>query len=190
MLWSMALSRPYLVMFVLMALEGPLATIASGMLVTAGTMAFPAAAALAIAADVGMDSVIFLAGRLSRRARTPRLLIRLGLTEQRRSEVQATLSRSLPATLLAAKVADAAAVPVIATAGWSGVAYRRFLLWNLAVTAPKATLLLTAGAVAGHQILPHLTPLTSALLVATVAGIWLTVGRLTARRRRAVPSTP
>ena len=83
-LWAYVLAYPYLVMFSLMVLEGPLAMVTSGMLVAAGAMSFVVAALLAVVADVGADTAYFFAGRLARRStsngRITRLLARLGAT--------------------------------------------------------------------------------------------------------------
>ena len=67
-LWAYVLAHPYLVMFSLMVVEGPLAMVTSGMLVATGMMTFLAAVLLAVVADVGADSAYFLAGRLARRS--------------------------------------------------------------------------------------------------------------------------
>lgn len=191
-LWAYVLAHPYLVMFSLMVVEGPVAMVTSGMLVATGAMTFLAAVALAVLADVGADSAYFLAGRLARRStsdgRVTRLLARLGATAERRSRLEASVHGSLARILLGAKVFDSAAIPVIVTAGGAGVHYLRFLRWNLALTIPKATLLLLVGALVGDRVRPYLTP-TNALLVAA-AGLtaWLALlglRRLPIRRRPA-----
>ena len=67
-LWAYVLAYPYLVMFGLMVVEGPLAMVTSGMLVAAGAMSFAVAVLLAVVADIGADSAYFFAGRLARRS--------------------------------------------------------------------------------------------------------------------------
>src|ERR671911_384317 len=68
-LWAHVLAYPYLVMFSLMVVEGPLAMVTSGMLVATGVMSFLVVLLLAVVADVGADSAYFFAGRLARRRR-------------------------------------------------------------------------------------------------------------------------
>lgn len=188
--WGYVLAHPYLMMFVLMVLEGPLAMVTSGMLVATGAMTFVLAVLLAVAADVGADSAYFFAGRLARRSatgsRVNRLLARMGATAERRARLESSVRRNLARVLLGVKVFDSAAIPVIVTAGGSGVSYRRFLRWNLAITVPKATLLLLVGALVGDRVRPYLTPANGLLFAAAGLGVWLAlvgVRRLSARRR-------
>jgi membrane protein DedA with SNARE-associated domain len=191
-LWAYVLAHPYLVMFSLTVLEGPLAMVTSGMLVASGVMTFLAAVLLAVVADVGADSVYFLAGRLARRPtshdRVTRLLARLGATAERRARLEASVQHRLARIMLGAKVFDSAAIPVIVTAGGSGVRYLKFLRWNLAFTIPKATLLLLVGALIGDRVRPYLTPANGILFAAAGLTAWLSllgVRRLLARRRPA-----
>lgn len=176
-LWGYVLAHPYLVMFSLMVVEGPLAMVTSGMLVAAGVMSFVLAMLIAVVADVGADSAYFFAGRLARRSsrngRINRLLARLGATAERRARLEASVHRSLARILLGAKVFDSAAIPVIATAGGSGVSFLRFLRWNLAITVPKAALLLLIGALVGDKVRPYLTPANGLLFAAAGISAWL-----------------
>lgn len=175
--WGYVLAHPYLVMFSLMVVEGPVAMVTSGMLVATGAMSFAIAVLLAVAADVGADTAYFFAGRLARRStangRVTRLLARMGATAERRSRLEASVRHSLAKILLGAKVFDSAAIPVIATAGGAGVPYLRFLRWNLAITVPKATLLLLVGALVGEKVRPYLTPANGLLFAAAGIGLWL-----------------
>lgn len=189
-LWAYVMAHPYLVMFGLMVVEGPLAMVTSGMLVATGVMTFLVTLLLAVVADVGADTGYFFAGRLARRStsggRTTRLLARLGATAERRRRLEASMHGSLARILLGAKVFDSAAIPVIVTAGGAGVPYLRFLRWNVAFTIPKVALLLLVGALIGDRVRPYLTPANGLLFAAAGVGIWLTVfgvRRLLARRR-------
>jgi membrane protein DedA with SNARE-associated domain len=178
-LWAYVLAHPYLVMFSLMVLEGPLAMVTSGMLVAAGAMSFAVAVLLAVVADVGADSAYFFAGRLARRStsngRMTRLLARLGATAERRARLEASMHHRLARIMLGAKVFDSAAIPVIVTAGGAGIGYLRFLRWNLAITVPKVLLLLLVGALIGDRVRPYLTPANGLLFAAVGLTAWLTV---------------
>lgn len=172
-LWPAVEVHPYLVLFPLIVIEGPLATVVAGSLVAAGTMTFPLAGALAIAAEISADTAFFTAGRLARHQRVARHLPRLGLTEARRAPLEASLARNLPGVLAGAKIADAAAIPVILAAGASGVGYGRFLAWNLALSVPKSLLLLALGAVFGIQAKSFFTPATSVLVAVGAVAAYL-----------------
>ena len=191
-LWAHVLAYPYLVMFSLMVLEGPLAMVTSGMLVATGVMSFLVVLLLAVVADVGADSAYFFAGRFARRStsdgRVTRLLARGGATAERRARLEASVQRSLVRVMLGAKIFDSAAIPVILTAGGAGVRYLRFLRWNLALTIPKAALLLLVGALIGDRVRPYLTPANGLFFAAAGLTAWLAlvgVRRLHARRRPA-----
>jgi membrane protein DedA with SNARE-associated domain len=178
-LWAYVLAHPYLVMFGLMVLEGPLAMVTSGMLVAAGVMSFLAVLLLAVVADIGADSAYFFAGRLARRStsngRVTRLLARLGATAEKRARLEASVQQRLARILLGAKVFDSAAIPVIVTAGGAGVGYLRFLRWNLLYTVPRVTLLLLVGVLIGDRVRPYLTPTNGLLFAAVGLSLWLTV---------------
>ena len=186
-LWSWLQADPYLLLFPLILVEGPLATLLAGSLVAAGAMSFPLAGALAVAAELTADAAIFTAGRLSRGPRARARLARVGLTAARRGALELAVTRDLPGLLLGAKVADAAAVPVILAAGASGVGYARFLAWSAALSIPKALLLLALGAVFGTQVTALLTPgATAGLVLAALAAL---VAVTTVRRRRAAATS-
>ena len=175
--WAYVLAHPYLVMFGLTVVEGPLAMVTSGMLVATGVMSFLVVLLLAVVADVGADTAYFYAGRLARRSttdgRVTRLLARLGATAERRTRMELSVQRSLARLLLGAKVFDTAAIPVIVTAGGAGVRYLRFLRWNLLFTVPKAALLLLVGALIGDRVRPYLTPTNGLLFAAAGMSAWL-----------------
>lgn len=175
LLWSLVLAQPYLALLPLLLVEGPLATVTAGTLVAAGVMSFPLAGLLAVGADLAADTVFFFAGRATRHPRLARVLPRLGLTDTRRGLVELAVRRNLPGVLLGAKVADAAAIPVLLAAGAAGVSYPRFLAWNVAITIPKSLLLLTAGAVFGTQLTRLLTPTSTALVAMAGLAAYLLV---------------
>lgn len=189
-LWSMAQGHPYLVLFPLVVLEGPIATVVAGSMVAAGAMTLPWAGALVVAAELTADTAIFTVGRLARHGRVGALAARLGLTPARRAPLEAALARNLPAVLAGAKVADAAAVPVILAAGASGVGYGRFIGWNLLLSAVKAGVLLTAGVVFGTRLAGALTPTAAVVLVAGVVAASTTVRALRQRRPGLRPTEP
>jgi len=191
-LWAYVVAHPYLVMFGLMVLEGPLAMVTSGMLVATGVMSFLVVLLLAVVADVVADTAYFFAGRLARRStsdgRVTRLLARLGAGAERRTRLEVAVQRSLVRILIGAKVFDSAAIPVIMTAGGAGVRYLRFLRWNLAITVPKAALLVAVGALIGDRVRPYLTPANGLLFAAAGLSVWLAlvgVRKLQARYRPA-----
>lgn len=146
-------AHPYLLLFPLILLEGPIATIAAGLLVAMGLMSWPVAYAVAVTADLTGDTFYYLLGRSARSPRAGRLLARLGLTREKLSAMEASFGRNEGKALVGAKVADFAAVPVFVAAGLTKVGYWRFLGWTAVATVPKAALLMVLGYFAGEQAL-------------------------------------
>lgn len=181
-LWSFLMVHPYLALVPLVLLEGPLATILAGSLVAAGALAWPAALVLVVAADLTADCVYFLLGRAGRRSWALRALRHLGLDEHRQQSLGAALASHLPMVLTGAKIADAAAVPTMLAAGFSGVRIHRFLAWDGAITAVKSVVLLAAGALFAAQVVPLVTPATSVALLAAVVGSALLARTLVRRK--------
>lgn len=164
---SLLEAHPYLLLFPLVLLEGPVATIGAGLLVATGLMSWPLAYAIAVVADLAGDSLYYGLGGGARRPGAGRLLARLGLAPERLAAMETSFSGNVGRAILGAKVVDAAAIPVFITAGLTKVGYARFLGWTLAATVPKAALLMVAGYFAGQQaiaLLQSLSPVPVLLL--------------------------
>lgn len=175
-------AHPYLLLFPLVLLEGPISTIAAGLLVATGMMDWPIAYAVAVTADLTGDSFYYLLGRFVRRPGAARLLASLGLTREKLSAMEASFGRNEGKALVGAKVADFAAVPVFVAAGLTKVGYWRFLAWTAAATVPKAALLMIFGYFAGGQALALVGrlapgPLASLALLALVPIAYLLVAK-------------
>lgn len=175
-------AHPYLLLFPLVLVEGPVATVAAGLLVATGLMNWPAALAVAVAADLAGDSLYYALGRSARRPGAGRLLARLGLTEERLAGMEALFGRNDGKALVGAKIADVAAVPVFVAAGLAKVGYGRFLAWTAAATVPKAGLLMVLGYFAGGQTLALAGrlapgPLASLALLVLAPAVYLLVAK-------------
>jgi len=170
-------------LFPLVLFEGPLTTIAAGVLVATGALSWPVAYAIAVTADVSGDSLYYAAGRWGRRAGARRLLDRLG--GGRMAALESAMRRDLGRVLIGVKLVDTAAVPAFVLAGLARIAYGRVLAWTLLATAVKAGLLLGVGVVAGRQALrlvgfaPWLVP---GVVLLVAAGVLARVLTRTLRR--------
>ncbi len=173
-------AHPYLLLFPLVVLEGPISTIAAGLLVATGVIGWPAAFAIAVAADLTADTCYYLLGRSARCPRIARRLARLGLTREKLAAMEASFKRNDGRALVGAKVVDLASVPVFVAAGLTKVGYGRFLAWMAAATVPKAALLMLGGYFAGGQALALAErlapgPVASLALLALVPVVYLLV---------------
>ncbi|MEQ3549289.1 VTT domain-containing protein [Pseudonocardia nematodicida] len=140
------------VLFPVMLVEGPVATLVAGSLVGAGALGWWPVWLAATAADLIADSLLFLLGRYGTGRRTERLLGRLGLTAARWQELRTAVRSQLPRVVIGAKLVDVGAVPAFLATGMAGVPYRRFLAWNAPLTAARAAVLTGLGALLGGQL--------------------------------------
>ncbi len=100
---SLLEAYPYLLLFPLVLLEGPIVTVAAGLLVAAGLIGWPVAYAVAVTADLTGDTLYYLLGRSARHPRAGRLLARLGLTEEKLAAMGASFGRNEGKALVGAK---------------------------------------------------------------------------------------
>jgi membrane-associated protein len=152
-LLSLLAEHPYLLLFPLVMVEGPLTTICAGLLVSMGLLDWSFAYAVVVMADLTADSLYYMLGRSARHSKTDRWLPRLGLSDERLARIEESFRRNDARALVGAKIADFAAVPVFVVAGLTKMSYARFLALNLAATLLKSGVLLTVGFFAGQQAL-------------------------------------
>ncbi|PRY15108.1 hypothetical protein [Kineococcus rhizosphaerae] len=150
------LAGPYAVLAPAMVVEGPVATFVGGTLVGAGHAALLVVWLLAVGVDLVLDSALFVVGRLARRAgrsgRAAALAARLGFGPDRQAALSRRAAEHLPAVVAGAKLVDVGAVPAFLAAGWSGVAYRRFLGWVALCTALRVSVLVGLGVLTGEHL--------------------------------------
>ncbi|WP_208092594.1 DedA family protein [Blastococcus xanthinilyticus] len=184
--------QPYLVLAVLMLLEGPATTVAAGSMVGAGVLALLPVWLLAVSADVVGDSLLFALGRCGGHRRVSPLLARLGVSGPRAARLRKDVGRHLPRVVIGAKLVDIGAVPAFLAAGLAGVPYRRFVGWVAFTSSARAAVLVALGLLAG----PHIAGITSspwafvalsAALGAGVLAVSLVAKRLFSLRTRGVP---
>ncbi len=116
---SLLEAHPYVLLFPLVLLEGPISTVAAGLLVAAGLIGWPVAYAVAVTADLTGDTFYYLLGRSARSPHAARPLARLGLTREKLAAMEASFGRNEGKALVGAKLADFAAAPVFVAAGLS-----------------------------------------------------------------------
>lgn len=197
-LLSILESHPYLLLFPLAVVEGPVVAMVAGLLVFAGALPWYAAYALIVAADLVGDNVHFAVGRLGRHPRFGRRLASLGLTEERLAYLACLLKRREGRVLVGAKLTHFAGSPVLVAAGLGAVPYGRFLGWNLLATLPKSAFFMALGYFSGGQISNFARYLdvgsaATLTLIAVSFLAWLVYARSRARARlpdRESPKSP
>jgi membrane protein DedA with SNARE-associated domain len=179
---SLLEAHPYLLLFPLVMLEGPLTTICAGFMVAAGFASWPIVYAIAVGADLTADTLYYLLGRSGSRPRPRRLVRRFGLTEERLARLEKDVRRNAARALIGAKIVDAVAIPVMVATGLARVGYGRFLAWNAVATLARAAVLMTLGFLFGERAIRYLDR-TSAfvVLVALALALFVTVRILSNR---------
>lgn len=179
---SLLEAHPYLPLFPLVMLEGPLATICAGFLVAAGLASWPLLYPIVVGADLTADTLYYLLGRSARRPRPRRLVRGLGLTAGRLAILEKEVRTNAAKVLVGAKVVDVVAIPVLVAAGLAKVGYGRFLAWNAAATLPRAAVLMALGFFFGEQAIRYLDRRSAlVVLVALALAVWLATRLLSKR---------
>lgn len=157
--------------------EGPIVTIAAAALAAKGILPLPAVIAIATAADLTGDALLWIVGRKLRHALPRGLHRRIARTIPPRH-----MRRKAGRILTLGKITHSAGAVVLVAAGMARVPFARFLAFNLAATLPKvaafAAIGWTFGATfAGQNILAVLVP--PILFAATLAlvALWLRPAR-------------
>lgn len=159
-------------------LEGPVVTVTAAALAGGGVLAWWSVWLAAACADVLADTLLYALGRHGERARVRRMLVRLGLTDERRDTLTAQVHTHLPRVVIAAKLVDLGAVPAFLAAGLAGVDVRRFLAWVVPATVVRSGVLVSIGFLAGERFSEDLTARPWLLAVGGLAiGVLMIVGR-------------
>jgi membrane protein DedA with SNARE-associated domain len=188
--------RAVLLVVVGALLEGPIVTVTAAALAAGGVLTWWSVWLAAACADVLADTLLYALGRHGDRVRVRRMLVRLGLTDERRGTLTAQVHAQLPRVVIAAKLVDLGAVPAFLAAGLAGVGFRRFLAWVVPATVVRTGVLVGIGFLAGDRFSEDLSAHPWLLAVGGLGiGVLLIVGRamitrlVPAYRDRAVGSS-
>ncbi|MBS0559317.1 MAG: VTT domain-containing protein [Proteobacteria bacterium] len=139
----------------LAVIEGPVVSVAAGLLSAHGLLSWPLALSLLIAGDLVGDSVLYWIGR-SGGARFGLLGRwighRLGADRGLAPDLQRRFARQGTRLLLIGKWTHAIGAAVLVGAGMVRMPFWRFALVNLLATIPKSTLLFALGYFAWREL--------------------------------------
>lgn len=144
------INHGYLIIFLIMCVEGPMITAASGFASALGYFNPWIILILAILGDLVPDTIYYYLGYFSRFTFIEKIGYRLGLTKIRIVKMESGLKDHFGKTMVAMKL-----TPFITTFGFILVGYLRqsfirFMKYCAGVTVPKAILFLTIGYFFGH----------------------------------------
>ncbi len=140
----------YLLLFPIVVVEGPIATILAGFLVSLGYLNFPLAYGLAVTADLLGDTLYYLVGRFGANRVVDRWGKYLGTSWDQIEKLKRHFERHVGKTLPLVKLTHGAGGLILLAAGAAEVPYPLFLWFNLIGTLPKSLLLLLVGFYFGH----------------------------------------
>lgn len=136
-------AHPYAVLLPLAVAEGPLVTIACGVLVAAGQLEFWSVLAIVVAGDLVGDSALYALGRWG----GTRMVTRWASqgTLRRAAALKDQFLHRADRVLVAGKLTHAVGAPVLIAAGFVRMTFGRFLTVNFLATLPKSLALICIG---------------------------------------------
>lgn len=142
----------YFILFPLVVIEGPIATIISGFLVSLGFMDFIPTYFTVIAGDLTGDVLYYAAGRwwLNKTAKKVLSFFKVSLERIRRLE--AGLRKHKGKVLFFGKLSHAIGGLILFAAGSAEIPLREFLWFNFWATLPKSLILILVGFFFGSTV--------------------------------------
>jgi len=129
----------------LMIIEGPIVTVAAGVLSASGFVNFWLMYLLAVAGDVTGDTIYYLVGRFGPENLKRRFAKWLRATESDVQEAKENFRKSAIKHLLFGKLIDGIGAALLFAAGVAEIPYRRFISLVTIVTIPKSFILIMLG---------------------------------------------
>ena len=153
-------------------IEGPIVTIAAGLMVKANLLNLWPALCLVILGDLIGDTILYLCGRGMRLDRTHIIKKWFHVPHRRIVPIIRAMREHSVSVLAFGKLTQAAGFPVLAAAGVARVPYLLFLTTNLLASIPKSAGFLLLGYYVG-QVGATASTWLSAVSVATLGGLVL-----------------
>lgn len=139
----------YLILFLLITIEGPIATVVSGFLVAQGFMDIYLVYPLALVADLFGDSIYYLLGRYGRHF----VFKIFNFNKKRIKNIENHFTEHGGKTILIGKISHGVGAIFLFVAGIAHISYRKFLFYNTIGTIPKTAILILIGYFFGNSYL-------------------------------------
>lgn len=134
-------SFQYLILFPIIVVEGPIATVIVGFLVAQGMMDFYIAYPLIIVADLAGDAMYYALGKWGRNLGVK--LLRL--TDEKMKKLERHFELHSGKTILLGKLSHGIGTTFLFAAGAARMDFNKFLFYNTLGTVPKSLILLAVG---------------------------------------------
>jgi membrane protein DedA with SNARE-associated domain len=171
-------AHPYALLLPLAIAEGPVVTIAAGVLIATSQLRFWPVLATVVAGDLLGDSALYAVGRWG----GVRMVTRWASQDMgaRVAALQDQFLRKADRILVAGKLTHAVGAPVLIAAGIVRMTFRRFLTVNFLATLPKSFALLCIGYAfhSGYVVIGQsMTYYYIVFLIAGVTALYLLLSR-------------
>jgi len=169
----------YLIMFLLMLLEGPVIAYVAGFAASLGLFSIFIVLLFAIAGNIVPDAAYFFIGRFAGAAFSDRH-VRKAIGKRRMDRLRRFLCRNPGKALTMIKLVPPLTIPGLILSGASGLSFFRFFLYSFMISIPYSAFFVFLGYYSGVAFGVVVTyvrwlPLLIALAVALIAGAWFLV---------------
>lgn len=145
-------AHSYLILFPLVVVEGPIATVVAGFLVSLGFMAFIPAYFTVVTGDLGGDILYYLAGRYLLQSKIFALSKKFGTAPQKIKDAEVAIKKNKGKILFFGKITHTIGAPILIAAGILKIAFKDFFWFNFCATLPKSLTLILIGFFFGHSL--------------------------------------
>lgn len=142
----------YLIIFILMLVEGPVITSISAFAASLGYLNIYVIILLSLLGNTIPDSLLFLVGRFARRKSVENFVGKFGLSNQRNKRIEQGLKKHAGKSLFLAKITPFMPVPGIMLAGFMKVPFKKFLFIDFLCNLILTTIFTTIGFYFGMAI--------------------------------------
>jgi len=165
------LQHGYILMFLLMLIEGPVVTAAGAFAAALGYFNIWLVLILSVLGNLLPDVIYYALGFWGRRGFVDKYGHYLKITPERVSKLEELYHKNIGKTLIIVKLAPVLATPGLIVAGVAKVPIKRFAVWSLIVTAPSSLFYLIVGYYFGaaYQKIIHYADIGGYIIVAAVA---------------------
>jgi len=149
---QLLIAYKYLILFPIVVIEGPIATVISGFIASLGYMNFVIAYLVIVAGDVTGDCLYYAMGRFGREHFVERWGKYIGLNPQRVIHVEKHFDKHGSKTLFIGKMAHGIGSIFLVAAGLARMPFSKFVSANLIATFVKSLVLIMIGYYFGEAI--------------------------------------
>lgn len=144
-IFSLLLQYKYLILFPIIAIEGPIATVLAGFMASMGIMNFFVAYVVILAGDMAGDSLYFALGYWGREKLIRRWGKFLGITVEKTERLEKHFGKHIGKTIIIGKISHVFGVVILLAAGLAKIKFRDFFKFDFIATIPKSLILILTG---------------------------------------------